>query len=130
MGRSILAVFVGTVIGVVLTLATDVVLHAVSFFPPWGDPVTSGPLAVATAYRAVYGVLASYVMARMAPHSPMHHAIAGGILGLIVSTIGAVVTWDKGPAYGPHWYPVALIILALPTAWLGGKIYIMKTRKQ
>jgi hypothetical protein len=52
----------------------------------------------------------------------MAHALAGGFIGLVVSTIGAFATWNRGPAFGPHWYPVALIILALPTAWLGGKL--------
>jgi len=45
-----------------------------------------------------------------------------GMLGFVVSIIGAVVTWNMGPAYGPHWYPVALVVLAIPTAWLGGKL--------
>jgi hypothetical protein len=36
--------------------------------------------------------------------------------------LGAAVTWNKGPAFGPHWYPVALIVLAMPTAWAGAKI--------
>jgi hypothetical protein len=39
-----------------------------------------------------------------------------------VSIVGTVVTWNKGPAFGPHWYPVALVVLALPTAWMGGKL--------
>ena len=27
--------------------------------------------------------------------------------------------WD----YGPAWYPLSLIILSLPYAWLGGRLY-------
>jgi len=45
-----------------------------------------------------------------------------------VSIAGTVATWNKGPAFGPHWYPVALIVLAMPTAWLGGKLYVMQLR--
>jgi hypothetical protein len=27
---------------------------------------------------------------------------------------------------GPHWYPVALIIAAMPGAWLGAKLRLMR----
>jgi hypothetical protein len=79
-----------------------------------------GALLLATIYRTVFGVAGSYVTARLAPDRPMGHALAGGVLGLAVSIVGAVVTWNKGPAFGPHWYPLALIVLAMPTAWAGG----------
>jgi hypothetical protein len=28
-----------------------------------------------------------------------------------------------GPEFGPHWYPVSLIVTALPCAWLGAWFY-------
>jgi hypothetical protein len=122
-GRSIAAVLAGIVAGVILTLATDIVLHAIGVFPPWGQPVSNGPLLLATAYRAVYGVVGSYIAARLAPDRPMQHALAGGVVGLVVSIVGTAVTWNKGPAFGPHWYPLALIVIAMPCAWAGGKIF-------
>ena len=128
-GRSILAVIAGTVIGVVVTLGTDQVLHVIGVFPPWGQPVTSAPLLLATAYRIVYGVLGSYIIARLAPDRPMLHALIGGALGLIASTVGAVVTWNGGPEFGPHWYPIALIVTAIPCAWAGGKLRLMQLRE-
>ena len=79
-------------------------------------------LALATVYRTAYSVLGAYVTARLAPSSPMFHALIGALIGIGVSTIGAIVTWNAGPQYGPHWYPIALIVLALPTAWAGGRI--------
>ena len=119
-GRSIRAVVGGIVVGVVLTLITDLVLHAVGVYPPWGQPVSDGPLVLATAYRIVFGIVGSYVTARLAPDRPMRHAMIAGSIGLIVSIAGAVATWNKGPAFGPHWYPLALIVTALPCAWVGG----------
>jgi hypothetical protein len=123
-GRSIVAVLAGMIVGIVLSLGTDLVLHMAHVFPPLGASMTGydGPLLLATIYRTLYGVLSSYIAARLAPHRPMLHAIVLGALGFAVSILGAVVTWNKGPAFGPHWYPVALIVLALPTAWLGGKL--------
>jgi len=123
-GRSILAVIAGILAGVVLTLGTDEVLHVAHVFPPWGASMTGydGALLLATIYRTIYGVAGSYITARLAPSSPMLHVWVLGFLGLAVSILGAVTTWNGGPAFGPHWYPVALVVLALPTAWLGGKL--------
>ena len=122
-GRSIGAVLIGIVAGVILTVTTDIVLHAIGVFPPWGQPVSDGPLLLATAYRTVYGVVGSYIAARLAPYRPMQHALAGGGVGFVVSVVGAMVTWNGGPAFGPHWYPLALIVIAMPCAWAGGKLF-------
>lgn len=127
-GRSIIAVLVGMVVGIVLTIATDIVLHEIAVFPPWGASMVGydWALGLATAYRTVYGIAASYLIARLAPNRPMQHALVGGLVGLAVSIVGAALTWNKGPAFGPHWYPIALIVLAMPQAWAGGKLYEMQ----
>ena len=39
LGRSVRAVIAGIMVGFVLTVITDVVLHALGVFPPWGQPV-------------------------------------------------------------------------------------------
>ena len=126
--RSVGALLSGFVVGAALSLGTDEVLHLTHVYPPWGDPVGDRPLMLATAYRVAYSVLASYIVARLAPYSPMGHVLVGGVAGLVVSAAGAVATWNAGPAYGNHWYPVALIITALPCAWLGGKLRLMQLR--
>jgi peptidoglycan/LPS O-acetylase OafA/YrhL len=82
--------------------------------------VSDGPLVLATAYRIVFGIVGTYVAARLAPDRPMRHAMIAGFVGFVVSIAGAVATWNKGPAFGPHWYPLALIVTALPCAWVGG----------
>jgi hypothetical protein len=85
---------------------------------------------LATAYRTLYGVAGSYLTARLAPYQPMQHALAGGVVGLVVSAVGAAATWNRGPAFGPHWYPVALIVTAMPCAWAGGILRIRQLREQ
>jgi drug/metabolite transporter (DMT)-like permease len=127
--KSIGSILAGFLVVIVLTLGTDMALHAMGVYPPWGQPVGSAVLLLATAYRTVYGVVGSYIMARLAPDRPMGHALVGGAVGLVLSIFGAVVTWHRGPAFGPHWYPVALIVLAMPQAWLGGKIRLMQLPK-
>jgi hypothetical protein len=129
-GRSLAALLAGMLVGIVLTLGTDIVLHVMGVFPPWGESMAGfeGALLLATVYRTVYGVAASYIIARLAPDRPMQHALMGGIIGLAASTVGAAVTWNKGPAFGPHWYPLALIVLAMPQAWMGGKLRTKQLR--
>ena len=90
-GRSIGAVLAGMLAGIILTIGTDIVLHVIGVFPPWGQSMV-------------------------------------GFVGLVVSMVGAVVTWNKGPAFGPHWYPLALVVLAMPQAWAGGKLRVMQLR--
>ena len=103
--RSIGAVLAGMIVGIALTLGTDELLHMAGIFPPWGQSMVGfdGALLLATAYRAVYGVAGSYIIARLAPDRPMRHALVGGFVGLVVT--------------------------ALPCAWIGGKLRLMQLRQ-
>jgi len=127
-GRSIFALFAGFVIVLVLSIATDGVLHALAVYPPIGSVMSPGLLLLATTYRTIYGVAGSFVTARLAPHHPMQHALLGGLIGFLLSTAGAIGTWNRPDTYGAHWYPIALIVLAIPTAWLGGKLCQLQLR--
>jgi hypothetical protein len=125
--QSVGALFAGFVVNVAMSLGTDVVLHAVGITPPLGQPQNDSQLLLATAYRTLYGVVSSYVVARLAPNRPMGHALLGGAIGAVLATAGAAATWNKG--LGPHWYPLALIVMALPSAWVGGKLRVMQMRQ-
>jgi hypothetical protein len=118
--RSVLALLAGMFAAIVLTLVTDAVLHKLRVFPPFGSRVPGPLLLLATGYRTLYGVAASYLTAYLAPYRPLAHAIIGGAIGFAASLAGAIATWNGGPAFGPHWYPIALVVLALPQAWFGG----------
>lgn len=56
---------------------------------------------LATAYRIVFSTFGSYLIARFAPNRPMRHALIGGIIGVILSAIGAAVTRNHVPSLGP-----------------------------
>jgi hypothetical protein len=117
------AVLLGFVAVVVLSLATDQVLHVLEVYPPWGQPMYDpGLLLFALAYRSVYAVMGSYIAARFAPHAPMRHALALGVVGLVASVAGTIVMWN----FGPNWFPIALVLTALPCAWLGGVLHRLR----
>jgi hypothetical protein len=123
-GRSILALLAGIVVGIVLSVGTDFGLHAIGLTPSPKERWPNHLLVLATAYRSIYGVIAAYVIARLAPNRPMDHSLLAGALGLVVSSLGAAAAWST--TVGQHWYPVALALMALPTAWLGAKLWLMQ----
>lgn len=128
-GRSVGALAAGFLAVVILSLGTDMVLHALKIFPPLGQTMSHQLFLLATIYRVVYAIVGSYITARLAPDRPMGHAMAGGLVGLVLSIVGAVATW-KRPELGPHWYPLALVVTALPCAWVGGKIRQLEVFRQ
>lgn len=121
-GRSIGAILAGVLAGIILSLGTDALMRAAGVFPPPGQRVDDAPLLLATAYRTLYGVAGSYLTARLAPARPMWHALVLGVLGLLASIAGAAATWNAGPEFGPHWYALALVVLAMPQSWAGGRL--------
>jgi peptidoglycan/LPS O-acetylase OafA/YrhL len=127
-GRSVWALFAGFLVVVLLSIGTDVALHAIGVFPPLGQPMSDPLFRLATAYRSVYATLGSAVTARLAPRRPMQHALLGGAIGLVLATAGALASWSRAPEFGPHWYPVSLIVTALPCAWLGGRLGSRRSR--
>ncbi len=120
--RSTGAVLLGFFAVVVISLGTDEVFHLLNVYPPWGEPMYNTKLLLlATAYRCIYAAGGSYIAAIFAPRNPMRHAMALGIVGFVVSTAGAIATIPMN--MGPAWYPIALVVTALPCAWLGGILY-------
>lgn len=120
------ALLAGFIVVVVLSIGTDQIFHSLGVYPPWGEPMHAPGLnLLALAYRCIYAVAGSFVAARLAPNRPMGHALTLGAIGLVLSTAGAIAMWD----FGPNWYPVALVLTALPCAWLGGAAHRMSQRE-
>lgn len=124
--KSIGACFAGVLVGGILSLVTDQILEHTGVLPYnnlWVSPLL---ILLFIAYRTVYNVIGSYIVARLAPSRPMRHAIIVGVLGTVVSIIGAIVNSKMN--LGPEWYCWALVVLSLPSAWLGGKLFLNKLK--
>ena len=120
--RSTGAVLLGLVAVVAPSLGTDQVLHVLEVYPPWGQAMHDpGLCLLALAYRCVYAVVGSYIAARLAPRNPMRHALVLGVIGFVLSLAGAIATIPMD--LGPPWYPIAIVVTALPCAWLGGVLH-------
>jgi hypothetical protein len=124
--RRTAAVIAGFLSLAVLSLGTDEALHILKVYPPWGPLYSAGLNALALAYRLVYGVVSGYITAKLAPFAPMHHAVILGLVGFVLSAVGAMVTIPLH--LGPAWYPLALVLTALPTAAAGGVLYCKRSR--
>ena len=118
--RGIIAVIAGLIFIFAVTTLVDVVLHVIGFYGPWTQPITESQAAVAFAYRVVISIAGCYLTARLAPERPMKYAMILGAIGVVLSAIGAAATWNR--ALGPHWYPLSLVVISLPCAWVGGKL--------
>lgn len=127
-GRSIWALLAGFLLVLVLTLISDLFLYRAAGVTGPGQPMPQRFLTIAFAYRTVYAILGSYLTARLAPYRPMAHALIGGLVGLLLGAAGALATWNKPFTQGAHWYPLALVLVALPAAWIGGRIFVSQTK--
>jgi len=120
-GKSIWSVAAGVLFIVVVTTLVDALLHVLGVFPPMDQPIDDKLALLATLYRIVISVAGAWITARLAPQKPMKHALILGGVGVVLGLVGVVATWNLG--LGPRWYPIALVVLALPQCWAGGKLY-------
>ncbi len=121
--RSVMSVVAGLALIFALSYGTDYLLGALNVFEP-NEPLpvygSVGLIAFILAYRVVFSVAGAYLTARLSPRRPMKHAMIIGIIGVVISTSGAIVGMQQD--LGPSWYLWGLVALALPAAWLGGKL--------
>lgn len=116
---STFAVLSGLVTTFVITTATDMTLHSVGLFPPFGQRMSDALFVLALAYRVPFNAAGCYVAARLSPGHPARHAYALGALGTVIASIGAVAMCE----FGPLWYSLANIAIALPCAFLGARLF-------
>ncbi len=120
--KSIGAVLAGFIFIVITHTATDAILEGGGVLPKGNLFVGTGLILIVLGYRAVFSLIGCYLTAKLAPHHPMKHALILGLIGLVLSSVGAIVAADLGPA----WYAWTLAAIALPIAWLGGKLYELR----
>ena len=122
--KSIGAVLAGFLAIVILSVGTDTILEQAGVLPE-GALFDTGLLLLALMYRSLYSVIGAYITARLAPNQPMRHALALGLLGIGVSSLGTLAARDLGPA----WYGLALVLVSLPLAWLGGREFELRSAR-
>lgn len=122
--KSICAVFAGLIFIGVTHSGTDAILESTGVLPKGHLNVSSSLILVVILYRVVLSFFGCYITALLAPENPMKHSIILGAIGTLLSLVGAIVTANMNIA--PLWYGWALVVTALPVAWLAGRIYSRK----
>lgn len=116
-----MAVIVGFAALVILSTITDSVLEKAVVMKT--QPFVENPvwvIAIVILYRTIFNTLGCYLTARIAPNKPAKHAMVLGVVCVVLTIGGLIVMWD----IPPRWYPISLMVLTLPAAWLGGKMAI------
>lgn len=124
MVRSVLAVAAGFFATAVLSLAADLVFRAVAPQAFGGGARSSGVLLAILAYTGIFGATGGYITARIAIQRPLAHALALGVIALLVN--GAVAVAARGTV--PVWYQVATLLIIIPAALLGGALRARSTK--
>jgi hypothetical protein len=119
--KSVGAVLAAIVFIVVVTTAVDQLLHVLGVYAPWGQALDHIGSIIALSYRLPIGIAGGWITARLAPRDPMRHVLILGVIGTVMATLGLVATWNMD--LGPRWYPISLVVTALPLSWLGGRMY-------
>lgn len=126
--KSIWAVVAGLLVIIVVTTLVDILLHAAGVFPPMTQPLNDALSLLALSYRIVISIGGAWLTAWLAPEKPMKHAMILAGVGSVLGLVGVVATWNLG--LGPRWYPISLVLLAVPQCWAGAKLFELQSSKR
>ena len=118
--RSVLAVVVGFVVIGALAVGAGTVVA--STWPDAvgadGTPATTAARLAQLLYVGVFATFGCWLAGRLAPSRPMAHALAVGVLGLVLNVATAWAVKDSHPA----WYLAAGVLTTMLWAWIGGRL--------
>lgn len=109
--KSALAVFFGLVFAIGTTTFADQFLTTPSSTIEW---------AIHLVYRVLFNLGGCAITARLAAQRPMRASMILGALLMAFAAIWLVQSWPDASV--PQWHPTLLVLLALPAAWLGGRL--------
>ena len=128
--QSILSIAVGFVFMVVIMRLSEYILARMGLYDAAqplriysGQPV----LYVFFIERVVLTILGGYIAAWLAPSRLLLHAVILGGFAAIYRLLSLIDGAQQ--SYGIAWYMFGLVLLAIPTAWLGGYIYVHMLKK-
>ncbi len=120
--KNFLAVIAGLAFTILIAVGLDFVMHSTGVFTDDVSDMTLSDWVVATSYRLVGAVGGGWITAKLAQSRPVFLAIVLGGIGTFIGLAGLLVAWQASPNLGPLWYPLLLVVTAIPCTWLGGKL--------
>lgn len=129
-GQSLIAVFLGMVTVVALSVGADMAAQAAGWSSSPHTPDQAPQFIVAAIYRAAFTLLGGYVTARLAPDRPMGHAWILAGIGLIAGMAGLIAYWQSAPELGPAWYAISIPASAAPCTGAGAYLWVRQLRQR
>jgi hypothetical protein len=127
------AVLAGFIVTLVLTRGMDILLESIGVFPTVEEQQKYGfnilwMNVVAILYRIIFTILGGYLVAKLSPSKLMRNVNILGVVGVIVAVIGNIIVSQipKMANVLPVWFSIALVLIAFPSVWLGGKLALKK----
>lgn len=119
--KSVGVILLAFVVNALLSVVTDFLLEAIGILPDPGKGLfETWAIVLVLSYRALYTILAGYLIGRLAPAKPMRHALLLGIIGTIITVLAA--SSPSFAAKAPVWFGYALAVTTIPCLCLGVKI--------
>ncbi len=127
------AVVAGFLLTLLLTRGTDILLESIGVFPTVEAQQKYGFTSlwmncVAILYRIIFTILGGYLTAKLSASKPIRNVTALGIVGTAIAIIGNIVV-SQIPEMAnvlPVWFSIALVVIAYPSVWIGGKLAVLK----
>jgi len=121
MARSILAIALGFVTVVVLSLGADVAMRGLGVFPAKPSAMSVGLFALATLYRAVFTVLGGALNGLLTPRPDQRDVRILAGVGFTAG-LGGVAAWFAASGLGPLWYALLIPITGAIATLIGGRL--------
>jgi hypothetical protein len=123
--KSIGAIIAGFILGATLSIAADFLFDKLGLMSMDNFKETSALIIlIIIIYRFIFNVIGCYLTAKLAPNKPMKHVIIMGVIGTVLSILGSLAMWELAIM----WYNISIILIALPSAILGGKLYLLNQK--
>lgn len=124
--KSIGAIVAGFALGATLSIGTDFLFDKLRIMSMENFKDNSiSIILLVIIYRFIFNMAGCFLTAKLAPKNPMKHCIVIGIIGTVLSILGSFTMWDKAIPF----YNIAIILISLPSAWLGGKLFLLNNKQ-
>jgi len=121
--KSIGVIILAFVVIALLSVLTDFLLESIGVLPnPEKGLFETWAILLVLFYRAVYTILAGFIIARFAPNKPMLHAIILGVIGTAITLLA--VSNPEFAQKSELWFGYTLALMTIPCLWLGVKIQL------
>ena len=131
------AVIAGFVAALILTIGMDTLLEGTGIFPTVEEQQKYGfnvlwMNILAILYRMVFTAFGGYLTAKISTGNPMRNVNILGVAGTIIAVIAntAVSQIPEMANVLPLWFSFALVLIAYPSAWLGGRLAVKNSNNE